>query len=198
MRAPLLIINGPPAAGKTTLALKLSRHLRLPLLTKDRIKESLGDTLEVETYEQSRALDNTTFALMLSLAQLQIDIGMGIVLEAPYYGQTAENLASLTTQSRGAVIQCEADRATLFNRWRARVPDRHWVHFDHPDQGLHPANYLDWNSADFAASQPPPLALPVLHVNTINDYEPPFVSIVQWLRHNLGLDTGSPSPSASP
>ena len=41
----LIIINGAPCTGKTTLGRKLAKQLRLPFLSKDGIKEVLFDTL---------------------------------------------------------------------------------------------------------------------------------------------------------
>jgi adenylate kinase family enzyme len=41
----LLIVNGPSAAGITTLAHLLGSMLQLPVLSRDRIKELLMDAL---------------------------------------------------------------------------------------------------------------------------------------------------------
>jgi predicted kinase len=43
--SPVVLVNGLPAAGKTTLARALSRALRLPLFSKDTIKETHADVL---------------------------------------------------------------------------------------------------------------------------------------------------------
>lgn len=39
--AAVVLITGAPAAGKTTLARELADRLSLPVLSKDRIKETL-------------------------------------------------------------------------------------------------------------------------------------------------------------
>jgi molybdopterin-guanine dinucleotide biosynthesis protein len=41
----LVLVTGPPASGKTTLARPLASYLGLPLLGKDTIKEALFDAL---------------------------------------------------------------------------------------------------------------------------------------------------------
>ncbi len=44
-RAMLVIINGAPGAGKTTLGRRLAKDLELPFLSKDDIKECLFGAL---------------------------------------------------------------------------------------------------------------------------------------------------------
>ena len=40
-----ILVAGPPASGKTTLARQLSTLMALPVFSKDHIKERLFDTL---------------------------------------------------------------------------------------------------------------------------------------------------------
>jgi ATP-dependent protease Clp ATPase subunit len=42
---PVVFVSGPPASGKTYVADLLAAHLSLPLIAKDRIKETLFDAL---------------------------------------------------------------------------------------------------------------------------------------------------------
>jgi adenylate kinase family enzyme len=48
MNAPVILVSGLPASGKTTLARRLSRTLGLPLLCLDTIKEAIVDEIDVE------------------------------------------------------------------------------------------------------------------------------------------------------
>jgi glucokinase len=47
-RRLVVLVNGLPAAGKSTLARALSRELALPLFSKDVIKEAHADVLGVQ------------------------------------------------------------------------------------------------------------------------------------------------------
>lgn len=42
----LIVVNGVPGSGKTTLAGPLAAAMRTPLLAKDRIKEALFDSAD--------------------------------------------------------------------------------------------------------------------------------------------------------
>jgi adenylate kinase family enzyme len=56
----LVVVTGPPAAGKTTIGRELSSQLRLPLISKDTIKEALFDELGFGDLEWSARLGGAT------------------------------------------------------------------------------------------------------------------------------------------
>jgi len=64
----LVLVTGPPASGKTSLAQPLARHLGLPLLGKDTIKEVLFDSLGTGDRAWSRRLGAASYAVLLELA----------------------------------------------------------------------------------------------------------------------------------
>ncbi len=62
MEAPLLVVvTGPPAAGKTTIAREIARRLHLPLIAKDTIKEALFDGLGTGDLAWSQRLGTATY-----------------------------------------------------------------------------------------------------------------------------------------
>ncbi|MCU1287688.1 MAG: hypothetical protein JWO13_4038 [Acidobacteriales bacterium] len=181
-KPPLLIVNGAAGAGKSSLASTLSESLGLPLIDKDTIKEALGDALGAATPRDSDRLGHASYAVMFAVGQVQVELGVGAVLEAPFYSDAVDALRRLVHRSCAALIQCDTDRATLYRRVLARAPSRHWVHFDSPH---HEGGLSAWNPPDLAASAPPELGIPILRVVTTDGYEPPLAAIIKWAHDHL-------------
>ena len=77
----LVVVTGPPASGKTSLARTLARELGLPWIGKDALKEPLyevigsGDDLEPKLEEAARRL-------LLTVAQAQLEAGVSALRAA--------------------------------------------------------------------------------------------------------------------
>src|SRR5712692_3070382 len=82
---PLVIVCGPPAVGKTTLAKMLSAQLGLPVLSKDSLKEALMDHLGGGV-----AVGAAAFAVQFATARELLASGVGIILEGPFFVYQAE------------------------------------------------------------------------------------------------------------
>jgi len=63
-----VVVSGPPASGKTTLARAIAPALGLPLIAKDTIKEALMGVLPVPDIETSRAIGTASVAALLAVA----------------------------------------------------------------------------------------------------------------------------------
>ena len=120
MRAPLVVVvTGMPAAGKTTIAEVLSRDLRLPLVSRDKIKERLYDTLGVGDLEWSGRLGGAAFALLFDSARLMIESGHSVMLEANFFRGTEQEFSALPSH-RAIQIHCEAPLDVLIARYAGR------------------------------------------------------------------------------
>jgi predicted kinase len=61
-----VVVSGPPASGKSTLAPALAGELGLPLVAKDTIKDALMSVLPVPDVEASRQLGRASVAAIAS------------------------------------------------------------------------------------------------------------------------------------
>lgn len=125
--APFVIVSGPPASGKTTLAPQLAAALGLPVVAKDTIKDALISTLGVRDVEDSRTLGRAAVAAMLAVAAAS---PVGAVVESNFYrSRAADDIRAL----RGRVVEvfCRCSRDVAAERYAARTGTRSAGHFDH-------------------------------------------------------------------
>jgi predicted kinase len=123
----LLAVTGMPSSGKTTVAEGLARRLRLPLLAKDEIKETLYDALSADDVEASARLGAAAYRLIFALASSMLDSGVSAIVEANFFQDQKEDFASLPAH-RFVQIHCHAPLAVLTERYASR--SRHAGHHD--------------------------------------------------------------------
>lgn len=129
----LTVVCGAPASGKTILARRLAKDLRLPLLEKDAIKESLANTLGAADRDESRCLGFASTRLLYKLAASMIRRGTSVIIECSFVRTFASaDLERTSDVARVLVVQCRSSRETVLRRCRERYMDgeRHAAHFD--------------------------------------------------------------------
>ena len=123
---PYVVVSGPPASGKSTVAPALAQGLGLPLLAKDTIKDAMMCRLPVPDLEASRQLGRAAVAVMLAVAA---DSPVGAVLESNFFrSKAAADLAALP--GRVVEVFCRCDRDVAAARYAARAGTRAAGHFD--------------------------------------------------------------------
>jgi cytidylate kinase len=133
----LIIINGFPASGKTTLSRKISSELHLPLFSKDSFKELLADSLGFNTHEDSHALGKTSFELLVLTTKECLSKKHSIIIEGNFsLGQIMKDFLDWVQGEDIQVyeILCYADGELLVERFRKRK--RHPVHHTLPEAEL--------------------------------------------------------------
>ena len=93
----IIILTGMPAAGKSTIAAKLSDAFKLPILEKDNLKEGLFDTLGFENYPQKRKLDHAANAVLLRCAEAMIKQQVPTIIDNNFDTASGEQLNKLVT-----------------------------------------------------------------------------------------------------
>jgi predicted kinase len=120
-----IVVSGPPASGKTTLAQALAPVAGLPLIAKDTIKQALMGVLPVADVAASRVVGRASVAALLAVAA---ESG-GAVLESVWHRSYAlDDLRRLP----GDVVEvfCRCDRELAARRYALRADSRDAGHFD--------------------------------------------------------------------
>ena len=125
-RPLFVVVSGPPASGKSTIAPVLAQELCLPLIAKDTIKDALMSVLPVPDVQASRQIGRAALRAMIAVAAASPP---GAVIESNFYRSVAkEDLGGLP--GRLVEVFCRCDPTVAANRYRARAGTRHAGHFD--------------------------------------------------------------------
>jgi glucokinase len=173
----VVLVNGLPATGKSTLAPELSVALGLPLLSKDIIKETHADVLGADpppgltqrdwNRRLGTAASDTMWALLSQSAP-------GAVLESSWRADVRELVDAGLRQAGlagAAEVWCEAPLLLLRERFSQRWTSSHPIHGAAPDDD-------EWAQMVEHAE---PLGLgPVLRLDTSGPVD--LMAVVEWCR----------------
>jgi molybdopterin-guanine dinucleotide biosynthesis protein len=111
-----VVMSGPAASGKTTLARALAVKLNLPLLAKDTIKTAITSALAVSDPPAARWAGRTAVAVLVALAA---ESSTGAVLDSVWRSGQADGLRRL--DGRVVEVFCRCDLPILKTRYDARI-----------------------------------------------------------------------------
>jgi predicted kinase len=137
MKDPMLIIvTGPPGAGKSTLGRKIARELHLPFFSKDALKDILFEALGWHDRAWSQKVGHASVDMLFHILECELLGKRSVVVETAFIPQfdTARFLELRDKYDVKFVqIYCHADDSVLFERFRMRTQsgERHPGHLDH-------------------------------------------------------------------
>lgn len=168
MTPALIVVSGPPGAGKTTLAHALARGVGCPAICRDEIREGMAlagtpDPTMMRTFE-------TFFAAV----ELLLRAGVTVVAEAAFQDKLwRPRLEPLAGVARIRVVRCDVDPAVARDRIerRRRTEPARAAHGDRA--------WLDGPPPEWT---PIALDVPALVVDTTDGYSPVLPEIIAFTR----------------
>jgi predicted kinase len=172
----LVVISGPPRAGKTTLAHDLARAIPCFAICRDEIKEGMvhaaGGNFKASAGDP---LTQRTFPLFFETVRVLLAGGVTVVAEASFQDELwKRGLEPLADLARMRVVQCHADPAIARLRRREAVAAGQTAHAIIVGDDLE-----DWKQA-YASFDRLSLPEPSIDVDTTDGYSPPLDEIVAF------------------
>ena len=128
----LILVTGLPASGKSTLARALGEALKLPVLSKDDVKELLFDDVGFDSRAEKVALGVAALDAMFYAARQMLRCGIPVILENNCENATREPLQRLLddTHATPVTVMLTCEPHVLHERFvrRNASPDRHRGH----------------------------------------------------------------------
>lgn len=150
----ILILQGGPATGKSTLAIRIAEHLQLPYFSKDAVKEPMFNFVgspttpaifnqiagsrfyydDAENPLSGMKMEEASVAILFNIIEAQIRAKRSCVIDCTFTEDHAPLFQELLSQHGFHPIQiyCHTSVEEMLRRWRKRAEsgERHRGHLD--------------------------------------------------------------------
>ena len=127
-----ILVTGIPAAGKSTMAKVMSEKLKLPVISKDTIKELLFDNVGFQSRAEKVKLGIASMEIMYYVAGQLMKAEQPFILENNFEYSSEQGIKSLLEKYQYSVltITLTGDYKVIYQRFleRENSPDRHRGH----------------------------------------------------------------------
>lgn len=185
----ILIMQGGPATGKTTLGKQIAAALRIPYLSKDGVKEPIFDHVGFptawETYEplSGKKMDDAAKAILFYLVRAQLEAGRNCLINSTFNAANTPALLDIQSQYPFTPIQilCRTDPDELERRYlqRAETQVRHPGHLDKMKSDAFDARELE------RINQPLDIGGHILTADTTDFTDENFLELMQSIQQML-------------
>lgn len=176
----LIVITGPPASGKTTLAHHLSRRANLPLLSRDEIKEGYITTIGIH-HNQDSSIDLHVYETFFQTIEILITQGVSIIVEAAFQHKLWQpKLLGFLNKADIKIIICTTAPQLAKTRFADRLlnePGRKTFHGEKPIISPNDKTALLIEQYENISME-----VPTLQVDTTNNYDPGIDVIVNFIK----------------
>ena len=127
-----ILVTGIPASGKSTIARFLAEAFGLPVISKDRIKECMYDTIGFRSREEKVKLGTASMQIMYDLAEELMRSARPFILENNFENVSKEGLLTILEkyEYKAITVTLTGDYKIIYQRFleRNRDPGRHPGH----------------------------------------------------------------------
>lgn len=127
-----ILVTGIPASGKSTMARFLAEAFGLPVISKDRIKECMYDTIGFRSREEKVKLGTASMQIMYDLAEELMKSARPFILENNFENVSKEGLLTILEkyEYKAITVTLTGDYKIIYQRFleRNRDPGRHPGH----------------------------------------------------------------------
>jgi len=123
-RRCVVLVNGLPGTGKTTLGRAIADHFAWPFVSKDVFKEIMFDTIGWSDKDWSLKLSAATHRIMDYVISEILTAGQSVVVESNFKSDLdGPRFDQLRGEHNVALVQllCWAEGDALFERYKARL-----------------------------------------------------------------------------
>ncbi len=168
----LLVVTGRPGAGKTTFSKELGKHLFLPVISRDEIKEGYVHTFQKRHSELPEDTNRIVSEVYFDTISRLLTANVSLIAEAAFQHRVWEpQLKLLKDKCKMFILICKVrdDRIALerFVRRGLENPMREYFHGDKGVDLFRRGIELDVSPYD-----EPRLDVPTFHVDTTSGYNP--------------------------
>ncbi len=127
-----ILVTGIPAAGKSTMAKTIAERLKLPIISKDAMKEILFDNVGFQSRKEKVNLGVASMEIMYYVVEQLMKAGQAFILENNFEYSSEPGIKNLLEQYQYSVliITLTGDYRVIYQRFleRESSPDRHRGH----------------------------------------------------------------------
>ena len=145
----VVLVNGMPATGKTTIGKSIAQELAVPFICKDDIKELLFDNVGVGDREWSRKIGSVSFVLMYYVIEKLLQSGQSFVVETNFDNKFAD------PKWRELIEKFDFELHQVFCRTSSEIRKQRFIQRN--EQGERHSGHVDHCNYDSAGSDVIPI-----------------------------------------